>query len=459
MAESRNSGGGWLEDLLSLMKRPRDGTSSKAIGDVWSSTSAEKAFSKGEMSSKDAGGAPLRVAFRNKSRLPLILSWVDRKGKCHHFYTLKPAEILEGPVTALEHTENTFVGDSFCIAHVGDKKEEEKVRESKNIDPRCIIGGYRPLVVPKDRPLVVPEGSGEDNKERNGKSKHVHLVSISQQPAKKLVCCAPAGHHLRGSTMESGNDFDDLCWVVQAEESTIDETQLDTSKKCYVKSVLGGWPVFVEPDWHGGNLELERIMADDLEWAAKRLPPHAREYLMENTPVWINKSLCWGPEVCPVNGRGLCFHPGSDYLQENMMHKEKCYCVEMYNANEYLKTDRPLWGRGGVLIHEFSHAYHHRMLEKGYDNPEILDCFEKAMEDKLYNWVRVKGRQGPMNNAYAGTNAMEYFAELSAAFLGQPDMQSEEEFNKWYPFNRRHVKEHDPRAYQLLKKLWKVSED
>ena len=64
-----------------------------------------------------------------------------------------------------------------------------------------------------------------------------------------------------------------------------------------------------------------------------------------------------------------------------------------------------------------------------------------------------------MNKAYAWTDAMEYFAELSAAFLGQPDMHSDEEFNKWYPFNRRHVKEHDPRAYKLLKKLWKVSDD
>jgi hypothetical protein len=399
------------------------------------------------MSSKDAGGAPLRVAFRNKSRLPLILSWVDGNGKCHHFYTLKPAEILEGPVTALEHTENTFVGDSFCIAHVGDKREEEKIRESKNIDPRYVVGGYRPLVVPQ---------GGEGNEERNGKSKNVQLVSISQQPVKKFLCCAPARHHLGGSKTEDGNDFDDLGWVVEAEESTIDERQLDTSKKVYNTLVLGGWPVYMQPEMPP---DLECMLAEDLEWAANCLPPHARESLMEKTPVWINKSLCWGPEVCPVNGRGLCFHPGSDFLEENLMHKEKCYSVEIYNVNEYLKQDRPLWGRGGVLIHEFSHAYHHRMLEKGYENPEVLECFEKAMEEKLYNWVRVKGRNGPMNKAYACTNAMEYFAELSAAFLGQPDMQSEEEFNKWYPFNRRHVKEHDPRAYALLKKLWKVTDD
>merc|ERR1712038_194757 len=32
----------------------------------------------------------------------------------------------------------------------------------------------------------------------------------------------------------------------------------------------------------------------------------------------------------------------------------------------------------------------------------------------------------------------------------------DEEYNKWYPFNRKQLREHDPRAYELLKRLWKV---
>ena len=107
-------------------------------------------------------------------------------------------------------------------------------------------------------------------------------------------------------------------------------------------------------------------------------------------------------------------------------------------------------------MHEFSHAYHHKCTQDGYKNKEIMECYEQAMKDKLYDWVRVHGPQGPMAKAYACSNAMEYFAELSAAFLGQPDMHSDEEYNKWYPFNRRQIREHDPRAYELLKKMWKV---
>jgi hypothetical protein len=50
---------------------------------------------------------------------------------------------------------------------------------------------------------------------------------------------------------------------------------------------------------------------------------------------------------------------------------------------------------------------------------------------------------------------MEYFAELSAAFLGGLD--KDEEYNKWFPFNRAQLKEHDPRAYELLQQVWKVN--
>lgn len=106
------------------------------------------------------------------------------------------------------------------------------------------------------------------------------------------------------------------------------------------------------------------------------------------------------------------------------------------------------------MVHELSHAYHHRMLQDGYKNKEIQKCFNAAMKEGLYDKVKVHGPQGPEAKAYASTNCMEYFAELSAAFLG--GIAEEEEFNKWFPFNRQQLKDHDPRAYRLLSRLWKV---
>jgi len=45
---------------------------------------------------------------------------------------------------------------------------------------------------------------------------------------------------------------------------------------------------------------------------------------------------------------------------------------------------------------------------------------------------------------------MEYFAELSVAFLGGIDKDKDLELNKWYPFHRNQIKKHDPRAYKTL---------
>ena len=165
----------------------------------------------------------------------------------------------------------------------------------------------------------------------------------------------------------------------------------------------------------------------------------------------------------------MCFHPGKPWLEQNGMHAEKCECVELYCAADYRRT-RTNWGVGGLLLHEFSHAYHHKACPDGYDNGEIQECYEQAMKEGLYESVRVHGTQGPTAKAYACTNAMEYFAELSTAFLGGTlskqnerggsgkSAEEPEEFNKWYPFHREQIREHDPRAYALLKKLWKVDD-
>jgi len=463
---------GWFQQVVAPLFQPSD-SNMNSPGTTWSSTQAERAFARSQLNS-DPAGKRLRVGFRNNSKLPLLLSWVAENGKCHHFYTLQPAQVIEGPVTALDHIENTNLGHSFCIAYCGD--DAEKVKEDKSLDPKYVVGGYKPITIGCDE--------NEDSKT------YAHLVTISQEPTKTWLCCSKNSKNLRGSSSSSneiGNEFDDLCWVVRSQESSVDDKQIKTNHKNYEKTTLGGWPVFLEENWHNGNKELEKRFAEDLACAAKCLPKHASDFLKKNTPVYVNKCFQWGPEVCPIKGRGLCFHPESKWLEENFMHVEKCECVELYDSTEYLKDCLNHWGQAGVLIHEFSHAYHHKCLENGYNNKEIKECYDLAMKDRLYDWVRVKGsqgenicaqresygnvmlipflfslprdlRSGPMAKAYACTNCMEYFAELSAAFLGQPNMLSDEMFNKWYPFNRRQIKEHDPRAYEMLKKMWKVED-
>jgi hypothetical protein len=113
-----------------------------------------------------------------------------------------------------------------------------------------------------------------------------------------------------------------------------------------------------------------------------------------------------------------------------------------------------------LLLHEFSHAYHYKMLPQGYDNPTVKQCYDQAMRDKLYELVDYHKADGTKQSkparAYACTDQMEYFAELSVAFLGGKDASVE--FNKWFPFNCVQLKQHDPRAYEMLQKVWKTKD-
>lgn len=250
-----------------------------------------------------------------------------------------------------------------------------------------------------------------------------------------------------------------------------------------------------------------QIFQEDLQYALDHIPEHAKTQLRaKSCCLWINDSFEYGPPEAPEPCTHLCFHPYPTWLKRNRMHIKKLECVEVYDLQEYCCNDRDQWGPGGVLIHELSHAYHHLCLPNGYENADIQACYEQAMEEGLYDCVRVHGHGAPTAKAYACTDAMEYFAELSTAFLGgvrrldtlppkndqtnndnnsnnnnnnnnddNDDKQNNynnnhkqelseeengedeyEEYNKWYPFNRSQIKKHDPRAYVMLQKVWKM---
>jgi hypothetical protein len=52
------------------------------------------------------------------------------------------------------------------------------------------------------------------------------------------------------------------------------------------------------------------------------------------------------------------------------MRADKAGGVEIYCAKNYLETRRH-WGVGGVILHEYSHAYHYKHCENGFDNDDI----------------------------------------------------------------------------------------
>jgi hypothetical protein len=495
-------------------------------GTLWSPETASLAVS------RDDTGHERRICFRNLTNENLILCWIGTSSPSdlHHFYTLKPWKDQRGrrrggggrlrsrrlgrettptvTITNEDHVETSVEGHAFLIIAADDIKA---IQKNKSLTPKVgrppIAGEVRLIGAYRAEPQHEQDGSSEDDEDDDPTT--IHLVEVIDVASRNLPVGLLQAIRRRlqrkrnalkkkqsaNEQEEAPNPRDGYTltarWVVVG-----NATPLNSTAKKYQATVLGTcqWPVRLEPQWYGTDPTLEQLLALDLDAMAACLPPHAVQLLRDDspTPIWVNKTFQYGPQCFPITATGMCFHPGADWLQQQGMHVEKCECVELYNAADYAES-RTLWGRGGLLLHEFSHAYHHKGCANGYDNVEIETCWQAAMDEGLYDRVRVKGTQGPTARAYACTNAMEYFAELSTAFLGgapqrQPTQPAgpsaegvpchvrrpgasneatkeaidndhgDEEFNKWYPFNRKQIREHDPRAYEMLKKIWKVDD-
>jgi len=362
--------------------------------------------------------------------------------------------------------EYTNHGDAFCVAYVENEEDIKKIQRSKSLFghdnkvPVTVIAGYRSFA----RSSLL---SGKD-KDRQ----QFQMVTIShRQPLRRSLRPSPwcLGKRRKAPHKDSDDDDDDdddgnvrdgerlldpKGWSCTARWVRSDSTPIDTTTKIYDDRLISGWPCRVEPTCFDDDKISEQKLERDIAAAAILLPSHARKFLKSHCKIWVNKSLSWGPKTCPVKGRGCCYHPNKEWLLKNGLCGEKHKCVEINDAPFY-RTDCDLWGVGGIMLHELSHAYHHGMLQDGYSNKEIQHCYDLAMKEGLYDCVKVKGSQGPEAEAYACTNSMEYFAELSTAFLGGSD-DGKTEYNKWFPFNRKELAKHDPRAHALLSRLWKV---
>lgn len=438
------------------------------LGTIWRGAEASQAAR-----SLD-GGENLRVCFRNLSRNPnVLLCWIDASGTPHHFHRLPPTTSKSASlITTQDHAEQTYLGHAFAIVASSDV---DATLGAQSLDGPEVtwIGGYRPEQL----------HSGWFQSKRD-KEYPVHLVTVHEEQFQMNDCCGPAiPYYLRGRRGEyesnkktdegAADPKDDVVskWTIQVRPGNLDiSIPYDTTNKVYNKvtceivvpadgkskdkEVLN-WTLHVEDNWNHGNKEIERILFEDLREAVQLLPPHARRKLCETTPIWLNHSLKYGPKAAPITGRHMCFHPGEGWLKDNGCSTEKCHGIELFRGTDY-DDSRECWEPGGLMLHELSHAYHCVCIKDGYDNKEILQCFRDAMRDGLYkDPVPVHGSQGPKALHYARTNDKEYWAELSVAYLGGRGDKENVEFNKWFPFNRKQLKEHDPRAYELLKKLWK----
>lgn len=398
-------------------------TTTASIGTVWCGREALKAYKSGDLCSNPAG-KPIRICFRHlidddnvesdekmvvvphkkarREKKSVWVSWVDEHRALHTFRKIEPmrrSSVDSLTATEKDHIELSFLGHAFVFVvretDNDDDDDGETTWDIKSIDEATIIGGYRP------QRLATDVNVDDDDYP-------CHVLEISQQGSASGLCmfCQPT------KKKASSDDFP----LVLREGKRLEP--LVTADKKYTKENIIWWPVYLENDVFGKDKKLREPFKQDLDYALKCLPHHAYQSLKDaKTDIYLNKTFQSGPKIRPSRIKGACYHPDKEWLVNHGFKPEKAGCIEIYDIDNYME-DRELWGRGGLLIHELAHAYHKKCVKDGYGNAEIIACYEKAMEEGLYDMVKVHGPQGPKARAYACNNACEYFAELSTAFLG-----------------------------------------
>lgn len=108
----------------------------------------------------------------------------------------------------------------------------------------------------------------------------------------------------------------------------------------------------------------------------------------------------------------------------------------------HLLFDRGMWLKQPyAILHELAHAYHDQVL--GFDNEAIINAYNRVERERLYH--QVLDFEGRKTNHYALSNPMEFFAEMTEAYVGM---------NDFYPFVRAELKTYDPQTFALMRKIW-----
>jgi len=203
----------------------------------------------------------------------------------------------------------------------------------------------------------------------------------------------------------------------------------------YEPRQIQGWKVLVNRKFLSNDRGLaDRVLVhlqDHLYRISHRLPPKAVAKLRQ-IPIWVEEKH--PKHAC------MCYHVSPDWLRNNNMNPEKAKGVEIANGINFLEwTKTQPW----MVLHELAHGYHDRFLPNGYNNPEVLEAFNGAMNKKIYD--SVLDSAGGKRKHYASNNQMEYFAEATEAYFGA---------NDYFPFVRPELKNHDPAGYAMIGKLW-----
>lgn len=204
--------------------------------------------------------------------------------------------------------------------------------------------------------------------------------------------------------------------------------------------LISGWTIHVNKSLLATNAAATAralaLLEAQLEEIARVVPPTPLAELRKVT-LWIS------PEYPGVSPRAE-YHPNAQWLREHDRDPAMEKAVEFTNVRIFEAETRRM---PNFALHELAHAYHDRVLDN--HNAEIIAAYERAKAGGKYDRVeqRFGDGRGATVRAYAMSNPQEYFAENTEAFFST---------NDFFPFTREQLKQHDPEAFELLKRLWSV---
>jgi hypothetical protein len=199
----------------------------------------------------------------------------------------------------------------------------------------------------------------------------------------------------------------------------------------YERRNVRSFPVYVAAEFgkHQNSL-LERSL-EVLDAEARRIEdiiPSAAWHRISRIPIWLEyePDPSYGGRYLPASPKWLA-----------------AYDIPISKAGSIQFTSSlavMVGSQQNLLMHELAHAYHDLVLS--YSHPQIGTAFERAQASGRYNAVR-----GPCSwaRAYAISNHMEFFAELSVAYFGT---------NAFFPFTRDDLKAFDPDSYRVIADAW-----
>ncbi|MEM9463433.1 MAG: zinc-dependent peptidase [Myxococcota bacterium] len=201
----------------------------------------------------------------------------------------------------------------------------------------------------------------------------------------------------------------------------------------YRRFELCGWSVYMRIELFEAPLgsEVYEALAEDLLMVISVLPEPRVDFL-RNTNFWMELDVPAFP--------GGVYHPSAQWLEDNGYPAKWAEGIQFGNANNFMTWVEQ---QPAVVLHELTHAWDHQ--HHGYAQPAVLDAYDQAMAAGLYDAVEYV--DGQILEAYATTNAAEYFAELTEAYFWM---------NDFYPFVRADLAAHDPVGLAAVEQAWEL---